>query len=100
MALLDKQQAKDILKTAKEKTADLIGDEGKELLTKAGKFVSDTGSKVTRKTADVIEKTEVREKATKAAEMLSVNAYTPGIMVDAGTHSRRPVEEYICNQGQ
>lgn len=74
MALLDKQQAKDILKTAKEKTADLIGDEGKELLTKAGKFVSDTGSKVTRKTADVIEKTEVREKATKAAEMLSVKA--------------------------
>lgn len=74
MALLDKQQAKDILKTAKEKTADLMGDEGKELLTKAGKFVSDTGSKVTRKTADVIEKTEVREKATKAAEMLSVKA--------------------------
>lgn len=46
MALLDKQQAKDILKTAKEKTADLIGDEGKELLTKVGKFVSDTGSKL------------------------------------------------------
>lgn len=74
MAILDKQHAKDLLKTAKDKTSGLIGDDGKEFLAKAGKLVTDTGSKVANKTAEVMEKAEVREKAAKAADVLSTAA--------------------------
>lgn len=74
MAILDKQHAKDLLKTAKDKTSGLIGDDGKEFLAKAGKLVTDTGSKVANKTAEVMEKAEVREKAAKAADVLSTKA--------------------------
>lgn len=74
MALLDKQFTKDFLKTAKDITSDLIGEEGVELLNKAGKIVSDTSSKVADITSDVIEKAEIKEKAAKAADMLSAKA--------------------------
>ena len=74
MALLDKQHTKDLLKAAKDKTPDFIGDEGKELLAKASKLVTDTSNKVANKTADVMSKAEVREKAAKAANALSAKA--------------------------
>ena len=34
------------------------------------------------------------------AELLSVNAYTPGIATEAGDHTFLPVADFTCTQGQ
>lgn len=53
MAILDKQHAKDMLKSAKEKTASFIQEDGKELFTKASKTIADASTKVAEKTTDI-----------------------------------------------
>ena len=38
--------------------------------------------------------------ANHGAAALSVNAYTPGIITDAGIHTVFPLDDKVCNHGQ
>lgn len=111
MDKLDRQHAKDILKAAKEKTTAFMQEDGKELLSKAGKVVADAGAKVAEKTTDVysaakgkaeefveelkqqekeIRETGYSEKAIQITkEMISKISAIPIVRVDRDTFLKR-----------